>query len=197
MRCRGPTTIWPAGARARERSGSGARRTWTPPTRPLRPPGVTEADINGELSRRGREYIVDHPGYAIEATALNTWRLMNPLALVRSPKRPTTRSAFPAGCAHWPPGATSSWRSWRSWASSWRPPAPAGPLWMWTIPVLLALSFADPQRRPALPHDGRPVPDHARRHRDCGSGGAATVATRDGGARGDPGRRSGGALLRL
>ena len=189
---------------ARRGEGPGAKWQWRPPH--LDPSnralyarrGVTEADINGELSRRGREYILDHPGYAIEATALNTWRLMNPVALpsltdasydafsVPGWLRPLATWGYVLVAALAVVGLVIAVRRHR-----------VGPLWMWTIPVLLALSFAilngDPRYRTTVDPflimlAGIAIADLAARLR---------LRARDGGARGDPGRRSGGALLRL
>jgi 4-amino-4-deoxy-L-arabinose transferase-like glycosyltransferase len=143
---------------ARRGEGPGAKWQWRPPH--LDPEnrglyarrGITEADINGELSRRGREYILDHPGYAIEATALNTWRLVFPLALpsltddsydafsVPDWLRPLATWGYLLVAALAVIGLVMAVRRHRT-----------GPLWMWTIPVLLALSFAilngDPRYR--------------------------------------------------
>jgi len=135
--------------RARRGLGPGEKWQWRPPHRdPANRAvyyrhGVDEADINAELGRKGRDYIVDHPAYAFEATALNTYRLMNPKALPDLTDLSYDAYSVP-GYLRGPLTygymlvALLALVGLVSAVSRRR----LGPLWLWAIPVLLALSYA-------------------------------------------------------
>jgi len=53
-------------------------------------PGVDEAELNDRLSEYGREYLLDHPAYALEVSALNLLRLVG----VGPGSAPVTRAAY-------------------------------------------------------------------------------------------------------
>jgi 4-amino-4-deoxy-L-arabinose transferase-like glycosyltransferase len=189
---------------ARRGVGAAARWQWQPPHRDpanaaiYAQRGATEADINGELSRKGRRYILDHPGYALEATAVNTWRLMNPKALASLTELSYDAFSVPRGLR---------------WLATWGYLLVAllalaglvlairrrqvGPLWLWSIPVLLAISFAmlngDPRYRTTVD----PFVIMLAAIAVGGLAGRLRLRPRHGETRGDPGRRPGGALLRL
>lgn len=106
-------------------------------------PDYDELDIDRALARNARDYIREHPGYALQVPLLNGYRLMNPAA-----SESVTRYSYEAMGIR--PGA-------RGIVSySYFPLATLAifgaviaarrrmlsPLWLWSIPLLLGLSFA-------------------------------------------------------
>jgi 4-amino-4-deoxy-L-arabinose transferase-like glycosyltransferase len=122
----------------------------------IRPPyDYDEADVDHALARKALRYARDHPGYAVEAVTLNGYRLIVPGA-----NELTTRLGYDAMGV--PP------RLRRVLTFAYYPVAllalvglalalrrrELGPLWLWSVPVLLGLSYAilagDPRYRTTL-----------------------------------------------
>lgn len=105
--------------------------------------GNDEAEIDDELGEKALRYIADHPGYAIEAPLLNGYRLLNPLASsqlreisydamnIPDRLRDVVTYSYLAVALLAGLGAVLAVRR-----------RELGPLWLWSIPILVGLSFA-------------------------------------------------------
>jgi Dolichyl-phosphate-mannose-protein mannosyltransferase len=129
------------------RADDEAKGAWRPPE--LNPdnrdvftrPGWGEYEVDRQLGEEAREYIRDNPGYAIEAPLLNAYRLLHPKASDQQESISYEEMAIPPGLRDvvtWSyyllallavAGIVVGVRQRR-----------AGPLWMWAIPILIALS---------------------------------------------------------
>jgi 4-amino-4-deoxy-L-arabinose transferase-like glycosyltransferase len=122
----------------------------------IRPPyDYDEADVDRALAKKALRYIRDNPGYAVEAVGLNVYRLMAPganalttrlsydaMGVPQRLRRVVTYSYYPVALLALVGLAMAISRR------------RLGPLWLWSLPVLLGLSFAvlagDPRYRTTL-----------------------------------------------
>jgi len=102
-----------------------------------------ELDLDRALAGNARDYIREHPGYALQVPLLNGYRLMNPEA-----SHKVTRYSYDAmGIRQGARGLVSysylavALLAVLGGVIAVRRRTP-GPLWLWCVPVLMALSFA-------------------------------------------------------
>ena len=126
-----------------------SKAQWRPPHRDpvnlslYRDRNNDEADIDKELLGEALDYIAEHPVYALEATALNAYRLINPEALPDYTELSYEAMNVPDGLRSL---VTASYFAVALLALGGAALAAVrkeiGPLWLWSLPIILALSFA-------------------------------------------------------
>ncbi len=145
-------------------------------------PGIDEGTVDATLRREARDFAWEHPGYVAETSALEPAAHVRDSRRVRGRRfrrRRSTTGASAAPCRH--PSARGSRLS-RPLAvigvlailrtrpglrgeEAGRRRVPAGPLFLWLIPVRND-RHRDADRGPApVSTAGRPFPAHPRRHR--------------------------------